>query len=369
MTALKLAVRDLVADRGRTLLSVAAIAPVVAAYLILMGVSGGLSSEAVEASGQNIVILSPNSLDPAAGRLDPGVLDLAAGTAGTDAAGISPLMFRPVKVDETIIQLRAAPLGDWEAVHRLTLLDGRLPQPGADEAVVTEGVAVATGWRVSDLAEVYGTTFTITGLVRASGTKFASMWMDFERAERLFEGSTGFQMVMVRPAPGADAADVRARLAAAAGDEYGVYFESDVAAQQTGRLEAAGTLAALALIVGAAALGFGSFNLTALTMAERRGDLGILRSLGFSSAAIGTVAVIRSLLLALAGFALGGIAASAFVFSAGTTTLRSFVIDAAVPASSWIWGLAVCLAVTALGSLLAVRRAAGRRIRSLLEAA
>ena len=176
MTLLRIAWRDLTADRTRTVLHVAAIAPIVAAYLILISIAAGLRGQALPLEMQSIVLLSPNALDPASGRLDPTVLDLAAEVGGTDVASVTPMIFRPIRMEDRIVQLRAAPMETWQTVHGLTLLDGSWPAQ-RDEIAITEGVAIAAEWEVGTRAGIFGTTFTVSALVRAPGTKFASVWM------------------------------------------------------------------------------------------------------------------------------------------------------------------------------------------------
>ena len=232
MTLLRIGWRDLVADRIRSVLHIAAVAPIVAAYLILIAISSGLREHTPPLETQSIVLVSPNALDPGSGRLDPAVLELAAEVGGTDVASVTPMIFRPIRMDDRIVQLRASPIETWQTVHGLTLLDGAWPVL-RDDIAITEGIAIAAGWEVGTRAEIFGTTFTVSALVRAPGTKFASVWMPFTRAEELFEGQSGFQLVTVVPAVGTDVRSIRDRLSAASRGEFSVYFESDLAAEQT----------------------------------------------------------------------------------------------------------------------------------------
>ncbi|HEX5631470.1 MAG TPA: hypothetical protein VFY15_07405, partial [Acidimicrobiia bacterium] len=96
MTLLRLAWSDIASDRGRSLLHIAAVAPIVAAYLILIAIAGGLREDTIPLEQQSIVILSPNALDPASGRLDPAVLDLAVEIGGEAASSVTPMIFRPM---------------------------------------------------------------------------------------------------------------------------------------------------------------------------------------------------------------------------------------------------------------------------------
>jgi len=363
---LRFVVRDIVADWRRSLTHVAAIVPIVAAYLILIAIAGGLRGESEEIEAQNIVILSPNALDPASGRLDPSVLELARDVGGADVASATPMIFRPIRMDDRIVQLRAAPFETWQAIHDLTLLAGSWPD-GPDEIVITEGIAIATDWTVGSRAEIFGTIFEVSALVRAPGTKFASVWMPYDRADLLFEGQSGFQMVTVEPADGADFRELRNRLDAASSGQFSVYFEADLAERQTARQGAAQNLAKVATIVGIAALVFGGFNLAAISLAERRRDLGIARSVGVSRSALGALSVARASLLATVGFILGGVAAVGALALTSASTVRSFVFEPVIPPTSWALGAVITITVSAAGSWLAFRSATRSSVNDLLE--
>jgi putative ABC transport system permease protein len=367
VTLLRFVAGDLAADWRRSLLTVLAVAPIAAAFLIVMGISTGLRGPEIPLSRQNILMVSANALDTASGRLDPAVLDLARATAGEDAASAGPMIFRPIKAGDSVVQLRAAPLSDWTEVHGLALLAGRLPEPGADEIAVTEGIEAATGWAPGDRVEIFGTEFAVTGSLRAPGTKFASVWMDFQRADRLFEGAAGFQIVAVRPAPGTDPVVLRDRLAAAAPPEVAVYFESAIENEQAARSATAERLSQVAAGIAVAALAFAAFNLTALTLAERRRDLGIARALGFAPGTLSAAVVVRSALLAAAGYALGAAAAAGITGAGPEISVRSFVVDVSPTPTTWIAGALLAVAVAAAGAWIPARGAGRRPIRSLLE--
>lgn len=356
---------DIAVDWRRSLTHVAGIAPIVAAYLILIAIAGGLRGEAQSVEAQDLVLLSPNALDPASGRLDPDVLDLAADVGGDDIESATPMIFRPIRMDDRIVQLRAAPFDTWQDTHDLSLLAGEWPS-GPDEVAITEGIAIATGWGVGTRAEIFGTEFDVSALVRASGTKFASVWMPFDRADRLFEGQSGFQMVTVEPARGADIAGLHARLEAASQGRFSVYLEGDLRDEQSARRQAASNLALVSTVVGIAALIFGGFNLAATALAERSRDVGIARTIGFGSSAIASVAVLRSAILAAGGFVLGALAALVALEFTTATTLRSFVFEASIPLDAWIVGATITVIVSTAGSWFAFDRAARSPVRHLV---
>jgi len=369
MTAIRIALADLAADMRRSALTVVSIIPIVAAYLVLLGVAAGLVGDQAPVASSNIILVSPDALDPSAGRLDPAVLDLVPEIGGTDVAVYGPAIFRTIKVDDRIIQLRAADPSEWEDLYRVTVLEGALPRPGADEVAITEGVEIATGWRIGSTVEIYGSRFTVSALVRASGTRFVSVWMSFDRADRLFEGAIGFQIVAIRPVPGADTAGLLERFEAAAGNQYAAFFELDLAERQTALNEVAARISVISTVVGMAALAFAGFNLTALTLAERRRDIAIVRAMGFRRAEIGAVTAIQSIVLSLIAFVIGGLAAWALISIVGPTTLRANVIQVGIPLRAWLLGAAISIATPALGAQVALSRTAKAPIRGLLESA
>jgi len=366
MITLRLAVTDLTADRMRSLVAIAAIVPIVVAHLVLVAVAGTLAA-APAGAGRTLVLLSTNPLDPSTGRLDDGILSDAVEAGGGAVVSATPLIFKPVKIGEAIFQLRAAPMAAWGPDLGLTLLEGRLPEPVADEIAITEGVASATGWRAGDVVEIFGTRFTITALVRAPGTKFASMWMSLDRADRLFEAAGTFQMATLALDPPAEPTTVRDAVAAAAAGRYSVYFENEITDLQAAGLQAASDLSILGTIIGIAVLAFGSFNLTAIALTERAADLGVARVLGVSRRSLTAFAAIRSMVLGLGGYLIGAALAVLYISRQGTTTLRSFVLSPRLDASD----LAVAAVVTAgaglAGAWLATWRAGYRPPRALVE--
>jgi len=368
MTVLRLVLADLAADRLRSVVAVAAIVPIVVAHLVLVAVADALA-DAPAGAGRSLVLLSTNPLDPSTGRLDDEIVADAVDAAGGTITDVTPLIFRPVKVGESIFQLRAAPGAALDGVLDLTLLDGRFPAAGADEVVITEGVAAASAWRTGDVIEIFSSRFAITGLARAPGTKFASIWMRLDRADRLFEAGGTYQMASLEIDPSADPEEVRQAVAGAAAGRYSAYFEDELTELQGAGLQAASDLSVLGTVIGVAVLAFGAFNLTAIALAERSPDLGIARVLGVRRVPLVAFVAARSTVLALGGYVVGATCAVAYIAGRSTTTLRSFVLSPHLDGGDLLRGLAITAAATLIGSWLAAWRAGSRRPRELVEPA
>lgn len=214
-TRWRLALGDLKAQPWRTLLAVLVLTPLAASWFLLAAVSRSLAGLGTVGEERNIVVTEPDVFDVANVHLGAEHLATARSAAGADAESVTPLVLRTVELDERVLQLRAADPATWEPIHSLTVLEGTLPDGGADEMAVTAAVQLATGWEVGDRQRVFGTELTITAVLRGSGSKVASLWLPLDRAEQLFDRPGEFQFTVVRLRADADGDAVRARLRAA----------------------------------------------------------------------------------------------------------------------------------------------------------
>ena len=202
---------DLWADRNRTVLSLLTLTLMAIGYMILAGFAESIRLFSEQAADRrDIVIVEHGVLDPMNSQIDLTMIDGIRTWVEGEGARISPCQFRHMRIEGQLVQLRACPLEDWQPVHHLQLAQGAWPASG--EVAITEGASHATGWQIGDHLKIYGTSFTISGLVRASGTKFLAVWMSLDNSERLFEISDRYQIVMIQAAPNTNAEQLRAAI-------------------------------------------------------------------------------------------------------------------------------------------------------------
>ena len=204
---------DLWAERSRTALSLLTLTLMAMGYMILAGFAESvrLFSEQ-SADRRDLVMVERGVLDPMSSQIDATMVEGIRSWVEGEGARISPCQFRHMRIEGQLVQLRACPLEDWQPVHHLQLAEGAWPASG--EVAITEGASRSTGWQIGDRLTIYGTSFTISGLVRASGTKFLAVWMSLEDSGRLFETPNLYQVVMIQAAPEADAERLRAAIEA-----------------------------------------------------------------------------------------------------------------------------------------------------------
>lgn len=354
-TRVRLAFGDLCAQPWRTLLSVLVLAPLAASWFLLAAVSSALADLGDAGEARNLVVTEPDVFDTANIALGPSHLSVAAQAAGDDAESVTALVLRLVELDDRVLQVRAADPATWSSVHGLELLEGTTPDATADEIAITAAVQTATGWGIGDRVRVYGTEFTVSALLRGSGSKVASLWLPIDRAERLFERPDEFQFAVVRVRANSDGDQVADRLRAAFPDLL-VLDESAIQAEATRGVRSLGDLTTAFIAVGMVGLAVGSANATALALAERRRSVGMLRVMGFTPATVRSLLAMRAFLLTFAALVVGFAAARLFLATRPTFVLRTFTVDPQLQLLPVLVGVSVSLVSGWLGAVVAARR-------------
>jgi len=359
-TIIFLALKDLAHSRGRAILNSLAIAAVVFTYLLLSALAqtmGNLSQEA--AVGRNLVIIEGDFIDPADATLDPAAVQAAEELSPDLVSQVSPVIFRNLRLDERLVQFRAANLADWTTIHHLSLVDGRWPE-GPGEIAISDGVVTLGEWGPGSSMIIYGSDFEVSGVVQFEGTAYASVWMDLPVAQSLFGPDRGYQLMLVEMAPGANADEVRAALQRhpQLAERYEVFFENNYTRRNMRTLEdIQGTARAVGLIALVAVI-LGSYNATGLSMVERQQQIGILRVVGFKPGAVRQLLLLQALVQGLAGFVLGLLAALAFVAyqqSVAQLYAYGFPLSFSLTMEIVTLGLFLTLSLAGLGAIFATR--------------
>jgi len=355
-----LALKDLAHSRGRVILNSLAIAAVVFTYLLLSALAqtlGNLSQEAVVS--RNLVIIEGDIIDPSDATLDPAAVQAVAELAPDLVSRVSPVIYRHLRLDERLVQLRAANLADWTTIHHLSLVEGRWPE-GPGEVAISDGVLSLGDWGLGSTLTIFGSDFEVSGVVQFEGIAYASIWMDLPVAQSLFGPDRGYQLMLVEMARGADASEARVALQAhpQLADRYEVFFEDNYTRRNTRILEdiqgtarAVGVIALLAVILG-------SYNATGLSLVERQRQIGILRVVGFRPGAVRQLLLLQALMQSVVGFGLGLLFALAFVVyqqSAAQLYVYGWPLSFSLTLEIVVLGLLLTLGLAGLGAILATR--------------
>jgi hypothetical protein len=376
----RLAIGDIAADRSRTLLTIAALVPLIVAFFIVAALAAGIREVAQAAPPDlNLVLVEPDLLDLSVGNIDATIVAAVAEVAGADAVRVTPAMFRILLVDDAtlpkesaglrakVLQLRAAEVDTWVDQHGLELVAGAFPDR-ADELVVTKPVVDVTGWQVDSLVDVYGSTFRISGVVEAPGTKSVSLWLDLDRASELFETGDRYQLVYVQLAPGAVAEELERRLVADPRlSRYAVVLESRLALLEREVVAAWGPVFVVPVGMALALIAFGTFNFAAMALEERRREVGVLRALGFSASVVRSVAAVRTVLVALASYGIATAISWTFLRQARTVDVIGAAVSIRLGGGLLLLGVGLTVLVSWIGVRLATHRLLAANVGGLLE--
>jgi ABC-type lipoprotein release transport system permease subunit len=379
--------RNLVARRLTTALTAGGMALVVYVFATVLMLSAGLQKTLV-ATGQddNVVVIrrsSQTEVQSGISRLQAGVVESLPQIA-LDANG------RPLISKEPVVLINLPKRSSGKPANvvirgvtppgltlrpQVEIVEGRMFRPGTAEVIA--GRSVADGFQGAGLGETLrfaSRDWTIVGVFDAGHTAFDSeIWGDAEQMLQAFR-RTGFSSLLFRlNDPGEfDAAksaiENDPRLTLEAKREKRFYAEQSEALSKFIRY--LGTSISIIFSIGAV---IGAAITMYASVASRTGEIGTLRALGFSRAAILTAFLGEALLLGLIGGIVGLAAASVMqALSISTTNFQtfaeiafSFTMTPGIVFASLIFALAMGF----IGGFLPAARAARMKIVDALRAA
>lgn len=359
---IRLILRELRHYWVRSLLGMAGIAVVVAASMVLMSLAQGIGLLFVNSEGsyRNLLLMEKGSLDPCQGEISPEIVSRARRVAGTDV--VAPMLHSIVRADERYIFLRAVPLDIYRQVEGITLVQGQGLGPGP-VAIIGRVLKEVSGWGVGRTINMAGRSFRIVGVFEGEGIVEAELWISLEEGKSLL-GRRGYSLVLLQPGRRKDLQAVKSVLETdpVLGRTVDVYFEKkfwDKMSAATRQLEEAMVLLSMVSMV---AIAFGVFSVIAMTVAERRREIGILKAIGLRRREILWIFLGQGAILggigAVTGLALG----AAIVTYLDGYPWFNFASVPITPVLTWqtfLFALSLTLILAIAGAYLPARNAAG----------
>lgn len=383
MLPLSYSFRNVVARPGRSLMSASVIALVVVACSLFLGLISSLR-RTVASSGDpmNVIVMRKGSENDGASwvpleayyaiRFFDGIAhDSADQPLVSPELVVQPFFHTLTGGRENVLVRGVEPVA--LAVHPIVkIAEGRMFTPSAHEAVVGRGVVgryagTALG---SDLEFGHG-SWKVVGIFEAAGSSFESeVWIDVRELANDARRPSPYSGVRMRAATAADLEPLMRRIDDDPRYALHAQPEMEYYAKQS---ESANSLyvlvIAIAVLAGIGA-GFGASNTMYAAVQARTAEIGTLRALGFSRAAILTAFEIEAVALSGVGFAIG--AASAVGLSVviryliggiafGAATFTTNVITLHVAASDLVGALVLAFVIGIGGGLGPAWRAARLR--------
>ncbi|MDH4393746.1 MAG: ABC transporter permease [Aquabacterium sp.] len=379
--------RNLWVRRVTTVLTAGGMALVVYVFATVLMMSEGIRSTLV-ATGQpdNVMVLRQGAgaeINSAIERRQAAVLSTLPGIA-TDALG------RPLLSAETVVLInlpkrsngkpsnvtvRGTSATGLQLRPGVRIVEGRMFRPGTSEIVV--GSSTASGFAGIDIGaslRFAGRDWLIVGRYDSGRSGFDSeIWGDVEQMLQAFR-RTAFATTVFRLADSGQFDAVRARieadprLALEAKPEIRFYAEQSEALATF--INILGLSLAVIFSIGAVV---GAMITMFAAVAQRTGEIGTLRALGFRRGAVLAAFLVESLLLSAIGGVVGLAVASAMqAVDVSTTNFQTFAELAfrfvLTPTIAW-QALAFALAMGVVGGFIPAWRAARLQIVDCLRAA
>ncbi|MGZ8177448.1 ABC transporter permease [Williamsia sp. SKLECPSW1] len=259
---------------------------------------------------------------------DQGSLPTSVVSAAIDSPDVATAVsFRIVaaKVDGDAVQ-GISPAGDLAAVTPYRMVQGSAGIP-SDGMIVSQKTSDSKGWKVGDTVTFTGYDGTVVP-VRVSGVfadnQVLDPWqMGTGAYEKLVPASfRSDRLILVTAKDGVSVDKLRADLTAATKDFLTVQVEdrTEFAGQASSQIDQ--MLAVLYAMLGLALViaVLGIVNTLALSVIERKREIGMLRAIGMARAQVRRTIYIESVLIAIFGAVLGVILGSGF----GVAVVRTF---------------------------------------------
>ncbi|MBN8478981.1 MAG: ABC transporter permease [Burkholderiales bacterium] len=379
--------RNLAARRTTTALTAGGMALVVYVFATVLMLAAGLE-QTLTATGseENVVVIrrgSQTEIQSGIDRRQAAIVEtlpgIATGTDGRRLVSKEPVVLINLPKRDTgkpsNVVIRGVTPEGYALRPQARIVDGRLPRPGTAEVIA--GRSIAAGFRGASIGETVrfaSRDWTVVGTFDAGRTAFDSeIWGDAEQMLQAFR-RLGYSSVIFRLADGSRFDETRAaiesdpRLTLEAKRETRFYADQSEALSKF--ITYLGTAISVIFSIGAV---IGAMITMYASVASRTGEIGTLRALGFSRAAILGAFLVEALMLGLVGGAVGLAAASTMqAISISTMNFQtfaelafSFTLTPGIAAGA----IAFALAMGFAGGFLPAARAARMKIVDALRAA
>lgn len=381
---LKYGLRSLLVRRISTAMTAGGVALVVAVFVIVMAMVSGLGS-AIRETGEpdNLVVLRKGATTETSSNITMAQYDalrflpqIRREPDGTPL--VSPELPVQVLIDrvgagQDNITLRGVLPIALRVHDKVHIIAGRMFRAAVHEVIVGKGlVGRYKNMRLGATLKFGRGSWKVVGIFAAGGSSFESeVWADVHNVQDDAQRGAYFAGVSLKLAPGADRAALIRRITSdprinlQAESETAYYREQSAVAR---RLRVLGMMVAVIMGLGAV---FAGANTMYAAVSARTREIGTLRALGFSPAAVMASFVAESEILALAAGAAGvamalpinGLSATLGSFMTSSPLAFNFRVTAAIVAQAMVFAALI----GAVGGWFPARQAMRLRITDALK--
>ena len=301
MTTTWLVLRELTRHPVRSAACILGVAAGAGAYLLLVGAAHGFLGHfaaLTRLSGTDVVVHRARATSPWGSSLTPAEIAALAELPGV--TGVSRMALGKTAVLGDHYFLVFGLDSDGPLARALPLVSGRLPNPGADEAVI--GVVAGRRLALAPPAtlELRGRRVTVTGVYQSSHALLDNgAVVGVELTQALFNLHDGVNLALLT------VAEPRSReaVAVSVSRRYSGLEASaaDAWVSMYGQMALVESFARLIALVALFAAMLGVSSLLHVALAERTGELAVLRAIGWTRVRVARLVIAETAVLATAG--------------------------------------------------------------------
>lgn len=276
--------------------------------------------------------------------------------------------------DEGSAQVRGVSEAAFAVRPNVKVVEGRVFQPGLRELIVGKGtVRQFEGLKLGASLKLGNQPWTVVGIFASGDAMESELWADANVVNDTYRRGSGRNSATVKlESPAAikafsDALEANPQLKVKASTT--LEFFAKQSEKMTQILRIIGITVGAIMAVGAV---FGALNTMFAAVASRAREIATLRAIGFRGLPVVVAVMLETMLLALAGGLIGGVAAwllfngfEASTMSAGSVGKLNFSLSVS-PALLWE-GIKWALAIGFIGGLFPAARAASLPVTAALR--
>jgi len=368
------------------IVAVLGIAGTVGVFVAMLSLARGFKTTLVSSgSPDNAIIMRAGATSELTGGVSLDAVKIAQDAPGIARGSEGPLVTPEIVIVAPIplistgtdanVQLRGVSKNVREIRRNIKIAEGRMFTPGLAEVIVGKNAVKSyLGLTLGSTISLGTVKWNVVGIFDAGGTSFDSeVWADAKLLGPAYgRGESFFQSVTVHLTSPDALQQVRDTLTKDPRLNVDVTREVDYYTKQSGRLTSLitilGGLVAAVMAIGAI---FGALNTMYSAVAERGREIGTMRAIGFTGAAVVFSFMVEALLISFVGGALGCVAVLPVNgLTTGAMNLQTFSHVAfafLITPDLLVKGVVFALVMGVLGGLLPAVRAASVPVASALR--
>lgn len=355
-----LILKNILARRARSLLTMLGISVGIAAVVTLGIVSEGMKAsfeEVLKTGGADFIVGQANAADLMLSTIsEERANDIEQIDGVEEAVGV---LMGVIQQENIPFFMMFGIKREDLAIAEISTIQGRAFEEGRENEIILGKLASGSSTKqIGDRIDVGGKQFIVVGVFETGNImQDSGAFAELETVQKLFRREDQVSMVFVKVASDANIAEVAQRIEDTFSNELvSIKSVAEVAKIDQGFVVMDGASVAislLAIIIG----GFGVMNTMIMSVFERTREIGVLRAVGWRRSRILRMIVGESVILSLSGFIIGAILGIGAVYGITSLPTVSTFLKFTLFSRPFLIALGVAVLLGVIGGLYPAYRA------------